>query len=346
MLFSPRVPLKTLAALCRRLSIALVAGIDMRTVWAREAEQARGRTLQRHLADISQAVNQGESLSATIAATGDFFPPLFRELTEVGEQSGHQGEVFAQLADHYQGQVAMRRAFLAAIAWPMLQLAVAVFVVGLLIWVVDFISEMTGATVDILGFGLVGNRGLAIYLAIVATAGVLLLLLIRLVSRGLVNMRPLQRIAVRLPAIGPALQSIALARLAWSMHLTMNAGMEVRKALRLSLRSTRTARYTDQIEPIEARISGGTSIYEAFNASGCFPPDFLDALHVGEESGKLVESMAGLSRQYQDHARAALATLTVFAGFAVWAMVALLIIALIFRIFMFYLGAINDAMPR
>ena len=47
--------------------------------------------------------------------------------------------------------------------------------------------------------------------------------------------RPLQRAVMGVPVLGPALQTLALARIAWSMHLTMNAGMEVRKALRLSL---------------------------------------------------------------------------------------------------------------
>jgi type IV pilus assembly protein PilC len=338
--------MKPLAALCQRLATALVAGIDVRTVWAREARQARGRAARRHLAAISAAVNRGESLAGVLAAGGDFFPPLFREMAEVGEQSGHLGEVFARLAEHYQGQLQLRRDFLAAIAWPMLQLAAALTIVGFLIWVTGVIGQMTGTMIDILGFGLVGNRGLAIYLAVVAAAAGLLLVSIRAASRGLAWTRPIQRVVLRLPVLGSALQTLALARLAWSMYLTMDAGMELRRGLRLSLRSTHSAWYTDQIERIDAGIAGGNSIYEVFCEAACFPPDFLDALQVGEHSGKLAESMALLSRQYREQARAALATLTMLAGFAVWAAVALLIIALIFRLFMFYLGVINEAMPK
>ena len=346
MFFSSRIPLKPLAALCQRLATALVAGIDVRTVWAREAQQARGLAARRQLALVGRAVREGESVTAAVAATGDFFPPLFREMVEVGEQSGHLGEVFARLAEHYQAQVQLRRNFLASITWPMFQLAVALTVVGFLIWVTGVIGRMTGTPLDILGFGLVGDRGLAIYLAIVLVAGAVLAVFIRAASRGLVWTRPIQRGVMRVPVLGPALQTLAVARLAWSMHVTMNAGMEVRRALRLSLRSTRNARYTDQIERIDAEIAAGNSIFEAFSRAGCFPVDFLDTLQVGEQSGQLVESMAWLSRQYQDHARTALATLTMVAGFAVWAVVAGLIIVLIFRLFMFYLGAINDALPR
>ena len=41
-MFSPQISLKPLVGLCRRLSTALEAGIDARTVWAREAERASG----------------------------------------------------------------------------------------------------------------------------------------------------------------------------------------------------------------------------------------------------------------------------------------------------------------
>jgi type IV pilus assembly protein PilC len=346
MFFSVRIPLKTLAQLCRRLAVSLTAGIDARTTWAREAANARGRSARRHLTAVSEATRQGESLSAALAATGDYFPPLLHEMVDVGEQSGHTAEIFAQLADHYQYQLEMRRMFLGAITWPMLELAAAVGIIGALIWGMGLISEITGQKFDMLGWGLVGNRGLAIYAAGVTAVAVAVALLIRAVRRGVFWTRPLQRGVLRLPVLGRALQTLALSHMAWSMYLTMNAGMELRRSLRLSLRSTRSARYIDQIPVIEDTIGEGDTIHEAFRRAGVFPYDFLDALDVGERSGKLVESMAMLSRQYQEQARAALVTLTKVAGYAVWMLVALAIIAVIFRLFIFYVNTINSVMPR
>jgi type II secretory pathway component PulF len=341
--FTSRMSLRELAALCRRLATSLSAGIDVRKVLGREAQQARSRTARRHLAAVSNAIAQGEGLSAALGRTGDFFPPLFHEMVEVGEETGKQAEVFAQLAEHYEHQLQLRRNFLAAITWPMVQLLIAVGVVGFLIWIAGRIGG-PGTTLDFLGLGLVGERGLAIYLGIVATAAVVLFVIIRAFRRGLVWAAPIQRAVFSLPVLGPALQTIALARLAWSMHLTMSAGMEVRRALRLSLNNTRNARYTRKIGQIETSITAGNSIYESFREAGCFPYDFLDTVQVGEHSGKLVESMALLSRQYREQARAALSTLNTLAGVAVWMVVAALIIVLIFRLFFFYMGVLNGAM--
>ena len=41
-MFTPQIGVKPLEGLCRRVGTALEAGIDARTVWAREAERARG----------------------------------------------------------------------------------------------------------------------------------------------------------------------------------------------------------------------------------------------------------------------------------------------------------------
>ncbi len=343
-MFSPRIQLKPLIGLCRRTSTALEAGIDVRTVFAREADRATGH-LSQHLLQISRDLTQGESLADALAHTEDYFPRLFRELIEVGEQTGRLDAVLLQLAEHYQTRLSMRRIFLAAITWPLAQLGIALGVIGFLIWIMGVLPKMPGnKSIDILGLGLIGNQGLTIYLCFLAVVGVILWIVLRAVVRGMVWIRPVQRLLLRLPGFGKPLQTMALARLAWSMHLTMSTGMDVRRALKLSLRSTRNARYIDQIPAIDAEITAGNSIHEAFCSAGGYPVDFLDSLAVGEQSGKIVESMGVLSRQYQEQARLALAALTMLAGWAVWGLVAVLIIMLIFRIFSFYLGAISGAM--
>ena len=102
-LFSPQADTKSLADLCHRLSMAFDAGIDARTIWAREAEP-QGR-LRQHLATVSDAVNHGEAMAEALSKTGEFFPTLFREMVGLGEQTGRLDAVLAQLAEHYQHQI-------------------------------------------------------------------------------------------------------------------------------------------------------------------------------------------------------------------------------------------------
>jgi type IV pilus assembly protein PilC len=268
---------------------------------------------------------------------------LLRELARVGEKTGHLGEAFGHLGAHYQNQLALRRLFLTSIAWPLMQLVAAVVVIGLLIWILGMIGQSTGTTVDILGWGLVGNRGLAIYASGVTLVCVALAGLIFGLGRGLAWTRPLQHLLMRVPQLGKALETLAIARLAWALHLTQNAGMDLRPSLKLALESTGNARYIDAVPAVDRVIARGDTIEEAFRSSGVFPGEFLDAVHVGEQSGRLVESLAVLSRQYHERADAAMRVLTMAAGFAVWMLIAGVIILVIFRIFSSYVGMLNDA---
>ena len=187
-----------------------------------------------------------------------------------------------------------------------MELTATVLIIGFLIWVLGFIGRSTGTVIDILGWGLVGDRGLAIYTTIVLGIVLGLFAVYYGIQRGLAWTKPVQRAVLKIPVIGKALETISLSRLAWSMHLTFDTGMSVRKALKLSIESTRNAHFTDQINLIDRAIEGGQSIYDTFVLTGAFPDDFLDSLHAGEESGRLVESMGRLSRQYQEQAEAAI----------------------------------------
>jgi len=341
--FGPaRISLTELAALSRRLSVQLAAGVDLRRIWLHEVEQARGVTRSRY-ADIRETISRGDNLTDGLAATEGFFPPLFCELVDVGEQSGHLAEVLRSLAENYEHQIKLRRRFRSEMSYPMFQLTAALLVVGVLIWAMGFIGQMTGTNPDVLQLGLVGTRGLMIYLSTLAAIGVGGYVLWQKIRRGVLWTRPLQVLIMRVPALAGALDTLALARLTWSLSVTLGAGMELRQALALSLRSTQSWRYVEQIEPIWRSIRGGRELHEAMTETGVFPRRIVDAIAVGERSGRLAETMELLSEQYQDEARAALTVLTRLAGVGVWMMVAGLIIFLIFRIFSSYLGAINNA---
>ena len=84
------------------------------------------------------------------------------------------------------------------------------------------------------------------------------------------------------------------------------------------------------------------TLHAALASTGVFPRDLLDAIHVGEQSGMIVETMRRQADDYQARARTALSFLAQALGYVIWALVAALIIVLIFRLFSSYVGTINS----
>ena len=340
MIFSPRISAKDLATFCRRVGTSLSAGVDLRKTFAQEA--LRGSSAQRkNVQTISQLVAEGESVSAALLPTGSYFPLLFREMVEISEQTGQLDVVLLRLAGHYDHQVQLRRIFLGGIIWPAIQLGIALFVVGLLIYVQGAFTGLEGERIDLLGFGLVGSTGLFIYCWIVGGLAVLLFLIVRGFTRGRLWTASLQRVALAVPGLGQALTTLALARMSWSLAMTTATAMDIRRSLKLSLRSSQNAKFIDQTDFVERELSAGHEVHEALRLTNVFPAGFVDTVEVGEQSGRLSESMEHLSANYRDQARAALATISVLASMAIWALVGLFIIVLILRLMMFYVGMIN-----
>lgn len=345
MFFSPRIKLGELSQLCRRLATSLEAGVDIRRVWSRESTGRGSPALRRQMEQVAEGINRGETLSDALLETRDYFPTLFRELADVGEHTGKLAEVLRRLAEHYEHQLRLRRIFMAAIAWPMLQLVAAVGVIGLLIFVMGFLPPMAdGKPFDLLGLGLYGGRGVVIYFLFVAAVVAGLALVVRAVRRGLAWTRPVQLLLMRIPWLGGSLQTLAMSKLAWSMYLTLDAGMDLLRAIPLCLRSMGNAHYSQHTAEILQSIRAGNEVTEAFADTRVFPREFLDSLEVGERAGRLPETMEILSREYQDRAQRALVALTTLAGFGVWVLVAGIIIMVIFRLFSTIMQPTYDAL--
>ena len=345
MLFSPRARNRDLAQLCRRLAISLESGIEVRKILVREAEGRSPAAMRGRMRAISVAVAGGGALADAFDAAGSYFPSLMRELLRVGEQSGHLDEVFRHLADHYEYQDKLRREFLAAVSWPMAQLGMALTLVGLVILVSGLIGgkDLAGRDIDILGFGLRGMSGMITYFMILGCVAAVFFVVFMAARRGAFWARPIQRAALRLPVAGTALDTLAVSRFAWSLHLTSESGMSLLKALPLCLQATQNDRYISQIDAILTSVRRGDTLTDALSATHAFPLRFLDVLDVGERSGRLPETMKRLTAQYQEEAQGAIKVLMQVASWAVSFLVMGLVAYFIFRMAMFYIGTIQAA---
>jgi type II secretory pathway component PulF len=341
-MFAPRIRLKSLAQLCRRLATATRAGLEDRRIWQSEGE--RGGSSQRAaVTQVSDALARGDSVGDALTSTGDYFPVMFRQVVALGDATGTLDKVYRRLAEHYEHMLVARRTLLSALAWPAIQLGLAVAVIGVVIWISSALGlkNIDGAPLDMFGFGLVGNRGLMIYVSFVTFIAIMVLLFIEASRRGTLWTRRLQRAALRLPGIGGALQTLALARFTWALQLVFDTSMDMRKALPLALDATGNDFYRQQGPRVARNIGQGMTLHLALAETGAFPRDLLDAIAVGEQSGMLAETMERQANDYRERAATAISILAQFVGYLVWAAVAALIIMLIFRVFGAYMEPIQ-----
>ena len=266
-------------------------------------------------------------------------------MTTVAETSGQHGPIYERMAEYYDQSLTARRTFWGKMAWPAFQLGMALVVFGILIWVMGILPVNQGAgkeKFDILGWGLIGTPGLVIYVNTLLFIALVVELVYEAARRQMLWTRRMQSAFLRIPVLGPALKTLALSRFAWAMHLVLDTPMDVRVALPLALETAGNDHYARHSRTVARLIDEGLDIHAALAATGVFPTDMLDAMAVGEQSGRLVESMERLSRDYRQRATAAISLLAQLAGYAVWLMVAVFLIYMIFQIFSVYVGQIEQ----
>ncbi len=332
-----------LEKMCYRLGLALNAGIPTAKAWENESQLLTGKT-RRAFDDVLTRVKEGTPLADAMAEE-NCFPPMMIEIVRVGEETGELDQAFLRIADHYRNLVRMKKTFLQGVTWPALQLMAAVTVISLFFVALHVlesrIASLRAPDVFMLGFSPLGN--LALFWAVLLSLSVGLFLVVKGVRSGWFGSLPM-KIAMAVPLLGSTIKTMALSRFAWSFGLAVDAGMNAQRAIRLGLRSTQNSFYKLHETAIVASIAQGKEFFRALYQTDAFPKDLLQAVQVGELTGKLTESLDRLSEDYRDQATLNLRRIGQISGFSIFMMVGSMIAFSVMVMYASYLGTMAEAM--
>ncbi|MEM9585817.1 MAG: type II secretion system F family protein [Planctomycetota bacterium] len=336
--------LSSAAVFCRRFGTGLRAGADILRLLRAEAKQGptRQRDAINHVAD---AAGKGEHLSVSMDSQRPFFPPLMIAMTRAGEATGRLERALLALADHYEQRVTLRRSFLRSIAWPAIQLTGAILVISLVIWLLGILTPATGGEMkDILGLGLRGSSGVLKFWAFCATVFALIGGFVWAFSRNIAGLQNIIPLVYLVPKIGPAIQTITLARFSWTMAMALDSGLDPIRSIDLSLDSTDSDYYRGGSTIAEKAIRDGATLAESLRSTDLFPDEYLTHIEVAELSGTDAESVEGLAREYGARAEIAIKVITGILSGLIWLAVVLVILFFIVRILMFIVGMYSQAL--
>ncbi|MBI2805708.1 MAG: type II secretion system F family protein [Planctomycetes bacterium] len=338
-MFSRRIPLGDLIDLCRVLRHQLGAGMALQQVLQRQGE--RGRASFRGIATrLASDLQKGVSLSDALDKERDAFPPLFLAMAKLGETTGHLAEIFGELERYYQLELQLKRQFRSATILPIAQFFFATLIIAGVIYVLGFIASLNNTKPLMTMFGLSGAAGSGAFLGVVFGAIALGWAIYVAILRAGRQKAWMHRLLLGIPSLGPCLYALAMSRLTLALQLTLDSGLSIGKALRLSLEATGNAHFVAHADDIVNAIKKGRPLHDALENSRLFGSDVLDMVVSAEASGSVPEMMRHLAQQYQEETGRRMTMLTRVAGGAVWCCVAGFIIWAIFSLYGIYFGAL------
>jgi type II secretory pathway component PulF len=323
-----------LGTLARMVRHGHGAGLTLVKVFEMQAKSGPS-ALRDACGRIAERLKAGESLEDSLSGEGKF-PEMFLAMSSVAERTGRIPEVFRQLSDYYQLQESLRRQFRAAAIKPIIVFCAGVLVTFLTIWILGSLPDPRGQTSMVSGpvaaFGF-----LFTVLAVLGGMFAFYVIMTKTVSQKAI----FEAMLLRMPSIGPCVESIAMGRFCLAMNVTLDSSMSLHKGLRLALRASGNNAYIAQSEEIVRRVGKGEELSEAIGMNPVFPRYFVEFLSVGEESGQIPETMSRLAKHYEEETAIRMKSLTTQLSWAIYAMVSLFIIVNIFRFFANYANALN-----
>jgi type IV pilus assembly protein PilC len=345
MLRNPQISWNALAIFSRSMAQMLEAGVDVRKSLVTSAAKSSDSRLGTTVGDVSRRIARGATLADALSAHSDRFPTLFRDLVDVGEKTGAVPEVFSALSRYYESRLKQIRDFRSAIAWPVIQLFMAVMIIGLLIYILGILPKKGDApAIDILGLGLVGPAGATFWFlscfGLTAAGYILWKLTVRSPSMQMA----FHPFLMRIPVIGRCMSDFAISRFSWCFALTQQAGMSIQPSLECSLKATANGAFVTAAPRIWQELNDGETFADALSAAQLFPTDYLQFVETAEQTGTVPEQLDRMSKIFEENAQRSLQRLASIGSGLVWLFVAGIIIYFIFRIVMLvYINPLNDA---
>ncbi len=325
--------IKALAAFCRRMGVGLRAGVDILRLLESEARLGT-KAHQQVMGNVLQNIRDGNTLARSMLAEKRHFPALLIQLVNAAEIGGRLDSMFTYMADYYDQLLQTRTFFLSRISGPLIQLGIAILVIGGVILIQGILSP-NGPAYDASGVGLSGVSGFMVYCGVILAVGGVIGLFVYGIWKNWFNChRFLMPIVQRIPQLGTALTTLGLSRLSMTLSMLLNAGVEAKRSTKQAFLATGNYYFISGMDRALAAVEQGQSFGDALDAAEVFPQEFLDAVRVGEMSGTETESLDHLALQYRDRAKAALNTIAVIASVVIWLAIILLLAFMVISSFM------------
>lgn len=304
---------KELLIFTKYFCILVKAGIPVLKSMKILMDQNSNPKFKKILERIYEEVTGGTSLHEAFEGYPKIFPPNYRNLIRIGEESGALHEVLVRLHDNMQKAQKLKGKVIGALTYPAVITLVAVSVVVFLLVMIipkfvkifashnarlPLITEIVVGSSDFLlhkwyicvGLGILGFIGFSLFYN--TRNGKLLV----------------HRLLLLPPVLGPLLMKYDVAAFASNLDMLSRGGASVPNALRMSIKSVNNEAMKSKLEPIVADVEAGMGIADALKRANIMPALVLQMISVGEETGALNEMLETVSEFYEEEIDANVAT--------------------------------------
>ncbi len=300
-----RISDKDITLFTRQLATMMRAGVPLMQCFDIVARGHSNPAVGRLLSDIRADVETGTSLNQAFRKYPMYFDALYSNLVAAGEQAGILDTLLDRLATYQEKTLAIKGKVKKAMFYPVTIVLVAILVVSIImIWVVpsfkqvftSFGADLPAPTLMVIAMSnffvkywyllLFGSLGFGYFLH-------------QAWKRSPAVQTAVDRMLLRPPVIGPLLKKSSIARWTRTLATTFAAGVPLVEALDSVGPAAGNAVFKEATRQIQTEVSTGTSLAQAMQNSGVFPPMAVQMTAIGEEAGALDSMLSKVAEYFE-----------------------------------------------
>ena len=294
---------KTLALLCSQLSIELKAGLPIVSALKLVAENEEDKKLKKILEEVADDVHSGNGLADSFASRGPTLPRTFIETVRAGEESGTLDDTFIKLQKYYENSDAVSSKVGSALVYPIMLISVAVIVVAIImIFAVPVFADSFGnmgqelpAPTKIL---IAMSDFMVGYWYLLAAFIGIAILGISLYGKTDSGRHLYARLALTIPGVCLINKMNAASQFASTLSTMLAAGLPMVRSAQITAATSSNLLIQEDIEAAVNGVIEGNRLADGLKKSPWFPPMLLEMVTVGEETGKLEDTLIVVSDYY------------------------------------------------
>ena len=304
MTFKTTLQLEDQVEFAKNLSVLLRGGVSIDEAILSLANQARSKGLRTTLTEISSHLAKGVSLFTAMSNSHSRFGTVVTSLVRAGELSGSLPENLDFLADWLSRDSNLRKEISSVTLYPKLVVGATVFLGGglaifILPKLVPMFLSLHVKLPWITQFILDASVFLQLNWIMVIVGLVLVFVIFQVLMHTKAVKMIIDRTSIHVFFAGDMIRDYQLALFSQLMATLLKSGLTVDESLEIAFVGTGNLYYKKALTDMRTRLMNGVSVTETVKMyPSLYPPNFVNLLSVGENSGSMQESFANLADYY------------------------------------------------
>jgi general secretion pathway protein F len=252
---------------------------------------------------IRQIVRDGVNFSAALKKVSPSFGSLYCSLAAAGEASGALDEILKRQAHYLKTLAELQSRLILAMIYPaflvVAGIGVSIVFVTTLIPQLTALIKSSGGEIPLGAAILIGiSAFLSKWWLVILISLIAAILFFKFWKDNDANKPAWDRIKLKLPLVGPVITSRFYVQFLETMANLVGNGLPLLRALELSRDATENRSLQKELNQVIAQVGDGRSFSKALIRNGAFPPLLIDMISVGEQTGKIDQSLRRAAERY------------------------------------------------